>query len=235
MKKFLSIFIAIFLILNLAACGKSEAVKQTEVAISEIGEIGLFSDDKIAKAEELYNSLSEKEASKVENYSDLTAAREEYNALVYSAAMGDMEEYDYEKALSLLESIPAYKDAKEKMEEARDGMFQSMCASYIFNFIKDGGFYNPSAVRVLDATYADETDAYTMLLGTDGLLYLRIQGTNKVGGTLTKEFVILLGGENDGENYTNDDSGLDYKTSDKPIDVPTINKMLQKYWEDFGI
>ena len=236
MKKSLAIMLVLVMAMSFIACGKSQAVKDVEAAISSIGEITLDSDQSISNAEKLYKGLSEKDAQTVENYTELTGAREKYNALVYEAAIGNMESYDYDKAISLLESIPSYKDAQAKLEEANDGVFQSECASYIFNFIKDGSFYNPSAVRVLDASYGDKSDTWAALFGADGILYLKIQGTNKFGGTLSKEYVILIGGKDDGKAYKNeDDITVNYKQSDKAIDVPTINKMLQKYWKDYGI
>lgn len=235
-RRILSIILAFVMIaVLLTGCGKSQAVKDVEAAISSIGEVTLDSDQSITNAEKLYDELSEKDVKAVENYSELTDAREKYNSLVYEAAIGNMASYDYDKAISLLESIPSYKDAQEKLAEAENGVFQSECASYIFDFIKDGGFYNPSAVRVLDASYGDENDTYSIVYGADGILYLKIQGTNKLGGTLNKEYAILMGGDKDGEVYTNDDSGQDYKDTDKVIDVPTINKMLQKYWSDYGL
>lgn len=235
MKKIIAVLLILVMALSFAACGKSQAVKDAEAAISNIGEVSLDSGRAIANAEKLYSGLSEKDAKSVENYSVLTEAREKYNSLVYDAAIDNMGSYDYQKAISLLESIPSYKDAKDKLAEAEDGVFQSKCASYVFDFVKDSGFYNPSAVRVLDASYADENDAYSILLGVDGILYLRIQGTNKLGGTLTKEYAILIGGKEDGNAYSNEDSGQNYKDTDKVIDVPTINKMLQKYWIDYGL
>ena len=235
MKKAIAVLLMVIMTLSLAACGKSQAVKDAEAAITAIGEVTLDSASAITNAEKLYNGLSEKDAKAVENYSELTAAKEKYNSLVYDAAIGNMGNYDFDKAISLLESIPSYKDAKEKLAEAEDGIFQSECATYVFDFIKDGGFYNPSAVRVLDASYADKNDVYAVALGADGILYLKIQGTNRLGGTLTKEYAILIGGAKDGEAYSNDDSGQNYKDTDKVIDVPTINKMLQKYWSDYGL
>ena len=235
MKKTNIVFIVVIMIVILTACGKSQAVQDVETAISNIGEVSLDSEQIITDAEKQYNALSEKDAEKVENYSQLIAAREKYNSLIYDAAIGSIENYDFEKAVSLLESIPSYKDAQNKLSEAKDGVFQSKCATYVFNFVKDGGFYNPSAVRVLDASYGGEKDSYAKALYADGLLYLKIQGTNRLGGTLNQEFVIIIGGSHDSEVYSNEDSGKDYKQSDKVIDVPTINKMLQKYWNDYGI
>lgn len=235
MKRILALILVGVVMLSLCACGKSEAVQNVETAIANIGKIDMFSNDLIVEAEQMYSKLSEKEAKSVENYSELVNARKEYNALVYSTAIAEMEEYNYEKAISLLESIPTYQDAQEKLTEAEDGVFQSMCATYIFNFIKNGGFYNPSAVRVLDAAYGDNTDFYVKMLDADGILYLRIQGTNKLGGTLNKEYVVVIGGSEDGKAYKNDDSSKDYNDTCKTIDVPTINKMLQKYWKDYGL
>jgi uncharacterized membrane protein YvbJ len=162
--------------------------------------------------------------------------KEAQNAEIYSEAKDAMNSYDYEQAQELLESIPEYKDSKELMDEAENGEFLSQIAQDIFAFIKDGGFYNPSAVRLLNAAYTTtETDSSVSLVGADYVVYFQIQGTNKLGGTLTKEYVYVSGGDYDGKVYTNDESGWDYTNTEKTIDYSLINKMLQKYWSDAGI
>ena len=52
---------------------------------------------------------------------------------------------------------------------------------------------------------------------------------------MNKEYAIVIGGDEDGKAYGNDDSGQEYSNSDITINVPIINKMLQKIWEDYGI
>ncbi len=233
MKKSIALFLILILLISFTACGKSQAVKDVEAAITNIGEVNLDSDKAITDAEKQYEALSEKEAKAVENYSDLTAARETYNSLVYKEAIDNMEKFDYEKAISLLESIPSYKDVGEKLEEAKQGVFQKKCATYIINFVKSG-FYNPSAARVLEASYGDKTDKYASAFEADGILYFSLQGTNKMGGTIVCEYCILFGGANDGKYYENDTNN-NYNESAEVVDVPTINKIIQKYWEDYGI
>lgn len=158
----------------------------------------------------------------------------------YSQAQLAMDAFDYEQAQQLLNSIPEYKDAQELLQQAQDGEFMSLCAQYIYNFIQDGGFYNPSAVRLLDATYLSaENDDLSEILGADGILYITIQGTNKLGGTLSKDYVIFIGGDFDGVSFENEDKLFqaenNYDMSEKPVDVALVNKMLQKYWADMGI
>ena len=154
----------------------------------------------------------------------------------YSEAKEKMDAYDYAAASKLLESIPEYKDSKKLIDEAETGEFLSGVSQHIFNFIKDGGFYNPSAVRLLNASYTtSKTDSNAELLKADYIIYFQIQGTNKLGGTLTKEFVYVSGGDSDDKIFTNDESGWDYSKTEKTVDYALINKMLQKYWEDAGI
>lgn len=159
---------------------------------------------------------------------------------IYSQAQMAMDSFEYEKAEQLLNTIPEYKDAQDLLQQAEDGEFMSMCAQYIFNFIKDGSFYNPSAVRLLEAAYLSaENDELSEILEADGMLYITIQGTNKLGGTLSKDYVIFIGGDFDGLAFENEDENLEaknnYDLSDKPVDVALLNKMLQKYWADMGI
>lgn len=157
------------------------------------------------------------------------------NQEIYEKAKQAMEDYEYADAIGLLNQIPDYQDARDKLKEAKNGEEQAKFATYIFKYVKDGGFYNPAAVRVLSASYGDSKDFYARTFNADGILYLKLQGTNKIGGTINREYVIVIGGAKDGEVYTNDDSEKDYSKTDREVDVPTINKMLIKYWKDYGI
>ena len=55
----------------LCSCGKSDAVKNVELLIDEIGEVTVDSEEDIKKEEEAYNALSEKEKKQVENADNL--------------------------------------------------------------------------------------------------------------------------------------------------------------------
>lgn len=82
MKRILSVILCLALCLSLCACGKSEAVKGVESAISAIGAVTLDSGDAIAAAEEQYQALPEEEKADVENIADLEAARSTYDGLL---------------------------------------------------------------------------------------------------------------------------------------------------------
>lgn len=157
------------------------------------------------------------------------------NQSVYEQAIRSMDDSKYDEAIELLNQIPEYKDSQSKIEEAKKGKMQADFAKYVFNFIKDGEFYNPSKVRVLSASYGNSYDQNASNHGADGILYLQIQGTNRLGGTLTKDYAILIGGSDDGKPFSNEGNDQEYNNSDEEVDVPTINKMLKKYWEDYGI
>lgn len=81
-KKYCFIGIVIITCMLLSACGKSEAVKQTEELINSIGEVSLESEEAIIEAETAYNDLSDQEKEKVENNSLLTSAREKVDLLI---------------------------------------------------------------------------------------------------------------------------------------------------------
>lgn len=82
MKKIVVFVLVVVFCLSLSACGKSEAVKNVETTIDALGEITIESHDAICFAEEVYNSLSAEEQTKVENYKTLTEARDSYYELV---------------------------------------------------------------------------------------------------------------------------------------------------------
>lgn len=84
MKKIWSVIalLAAFTLL-FTACGKSEAVKNTEEFIGAIDKkITLESGDVIAAAREAYDALSDAEKEKVGNFSKLEKAEEEYNGII---------------------------------------------------------------------------------------------------------------------------------------------------------
>ena len=81
MKKLVTFLLAVILCLSLAACGKSEAVKNVEAMIDALGEITLESIDAISAAENTYGDLTTEEQEKVKNYETLTAARDRYYEL----------------------------------------------------------------------------------------------------------------------------------------------------------
>lgn len=81
MKKALPVLLVIVMCLSLCACGKSQSVKDVEDAIKSIGEVSLDSKEKIEKAERMYDYLTEKEKSSVENKGQLVEARYAYDSL----------------------------------------------------------------------------------------------------------------------------------------------------------
>ena len=81
MKKTIAILLALITVLSLAACGKSEAVKNVETAISAIGDVTPDKKDLVNEAYAAYSALPEKERSGVENASVLTAARDKLHEL----------------------------------------------------------------------------------------------------------------------------------------------------------
>lgn len=81
MKKRISLLLVLAMCLSLCACGKSQAVKDVEKAIEEIGNVSLDSETAILKAERMYDYLTERERSKVSNKGVLVEARYAYDEL----------------------------------------------------------------------------------------------------------------------------------------------------------
>ena len=82
MKKAISLFLALIMCLSLCACGKSEAVKETEQAIKAIGKVTMSSQDAIEEASNLFDALTSEEQAKVSNRNDLSKAKDEFQGLV---------------------------------------------------------------------------------------------------------------------------------------------------------
>lgn len=74
MKKIIALMLCAVVLLSLCACGKSKEAQNVDDLILAIGEVSIDSAEKIAVAEEAYNALSDKDKSKVENFSVLNDA-----------------------------------------------------------------------------------------------------------------------------------------------------------------
>ena len=82
MKKWFAFLLALIMCQSLCACGKSEAVKETEQAIKAIGKVTMSSQDAIEEASNLFDALTSEEQAKVSNRNDLSKAKDEFQGLV---------------------------------------------------------------------------------------------------------------------------------------------------------
>lgn len=82
MKRVIALLLVSIICLSLCSCGKSDAVKAVEEAISQIGDVSIDSGDAIAYAEKLYDILTDKEKTQVENRLVLTDAVDAYEKVV---------------------------------------------------------------------------------------------------------------------------------------------------------
>ena len=93
MKKIAGVIIIGLLMVGLCGCGKSEAVKNVEQMINEIGTVSFDSEEKIIASEEAYNLLTPEEKNQVKNYNTLIEAKEKYDALGIKLTMDNYEKY----------------------------------------------------------------------------------------------------------------------------------------------
>lgn len=81
MKKFVVLSCLILcVVLLFSSCLKSEAVKNTELLIENIGILTLDSEKAIKEAEKAYKALTDEEKEKVENYEELVNKRETFDS-----------------------------------------------------------------------------------------------------------------------------------------------------------
>ena len=93
MKKIAALLLVLSMCFTLTACGDSEERKATRELITAIGEVSLGSEDAIIAAENAYSALTEEDKAKVENYADLTAAREKFEILGFVGEWTDIYGY----------------------------------------------------------------------------------------------------------------------------------------------
>ena len=109
---------------------------------------------------------------------------------------------------------------------------EEICGEYAIKLIEDGGFNDPSSVRVLKAYYEDsEGNATIKTFECDAIVFCQIQSATALGGTTTSRYAILIGGKDDGKPMTCSESDF---TGDA-LDVSVINSVLKKHWEELGI
>jgi len=77
-KRMTAMILILAMCLSLCACGKSDAVVNTEELISSIGEVTWQSEAAISAAQQAYDALSEDEKKQVENYTVLEEAQKKY-------------------------------------------------------------------------------------------------------------------------------------------------------------
>ena len=82
MKKVVNLLLAFMVMIPLVGCGQSEAAKNVDSLISQIGTVTLQSEGVIISAEEALGSLSESDIKSVKNIAQLQEARNEFNTLV---------------------------------------------------------------------------------------------------------------------------------------------------------
>ena len=93
MKKFAALLLILAMCFTLTACGDSQELKATRELITAIGEVSLDSEEAIIAAENAYNALTEEDKAKVENYAELTAAREKFEILGFVGEWTDIYGY----------------------------------------------------------------------------------------------------------------------------------------------
>lgn len=84
-KRLVLALCVVFLVSILYGCGKSDAVKNVEALINEIGDVTLESEEAINNAEKAYNALSDKEKGQVENEELLSEKKKELQACIQKA------------------------------------------------------------------------------------------------------------------------------------------------------
>lgn len=105
----------------MSACGKSQAVKDTEAAIAAIGEVTVESEAAIKWAEKLYGILSDKEKAKVENRMLLADAQE-----AYEQAVADYEKEQKSQRIETVKAVyTALKQAYETVDQHGSDLYEA--------------------------------------------------------------------------------------------------------------
>lgn len=111
----------------------------------------------------------------------------------------------------------------------------------ITSMVNEDGFFNPKEARLLDAVVKYEySDSERKYIDTIDTYYIKVIGTNKVGGTINKCYEIYYSNYSQEWNNYNETCEDIYKTGMGYEQLPAksikkINKALQKYWNNLGL
>lgn len=111
----------------------------------------------------------------------------------------------------------------------------------VTSMVNEDGFFNPKEARLLDVVVKYEySDSERKYIDTVDTYYIKVIGTNKVGGTINKCYEIYYSNYNQEWNNYNETCEDIYKTGMGYEQLPTksikkINKALQKYWNNLGL
>lgn len=111
----------------------------------------------------------------------------------------------------------------------------------VTSMVNEDGFFNPKEARLLDVVVKYEySDSERKYIDTIDTYYIKVIGTNKVGGTINKCYEIYYSNYSQEWNNYNETCEDIYKTGMGYEQLPTksikkINKALQKYWNNLGL
>lgn len=111
----------------------------------------------------------------------------------------------------------------------------------VTSMINEDGFFNPKEARLLDVVvkyeYSDIDRKYSDTIDT---YYIKVIGTNKVGGTINKCYEIYYSDYRQKWNNYSESCGDIYKSGNgyeqlSSNSIKNINKALKKYWDNLGL
>ena len=111
----------------------------------------------------------------------------------------------------------------------------------VTSMVNEDGFFNPKEARLLDVVVKYEySDSERKYIDTIDTYYIKVIGTNKVGGTINKCYEIYYSNYSQEWNNYNETCEDIYKTGMGYEQLPAksikkINKALQKYWNNLGL
>jgi len=122
---------------------------------------------------------------------------------------------------------------------SEESKLQKTAEDYIFDYIVNGSFKDPSSARIIRVSYnsLENNDIVAEAFKADGTLYFTVQANNSYGATATADYLMLVGGDNDKECFakTKKDNPNDYSTYETALDPAKINQKLEKHWKSIGI
>lgn len=238
MKKILTFFLIMSMIISLTACNKTEAARAVIKSINSIEEVTLSSKESIYGIETAYNALSEEEKKTIKNYDKLQEAKEQIRVLEnehrinqigkYVAQLNDITNTnDFNDLISKIERLSNDVDEDYKQALNDTNVTQQLTKAikdYINRKLDEG--YPSSASNILNSykNYFDDSEKLEFL-GEIGIL----ECVNDAVSDLEKiNYNISFDIQNIDVNYINGESSKNYVNGNNSVEGGDCFKVCVK-------
>lgn len=179
-NKIIPILLILLLTCIVSGCGKSEAVKNVESLIAEIGDVTLESEESIRAADDAYKALADEEKEQVKNKTELQDKKNELVNLKLKETE-DKEKQADEQKKKLFKIFEGKWKQLYKQIYSLDGMETHQIRTYYYDSFRDSitiSYEHQTNVEVVDETHIRIDKFDYELIDDNGVQKLRSTAEN---------------------------------------------------------